>query len=53
MAKIGFRTEVALWIENIIIPNKNDSENRIVNKGGLAKYCPKNPLSVVNRRVDV
>ena len=36
----------ALWIESIIIPNANDSKNR----GGLAKYCPKNPLSVENGR---
>ena len=43
----------ALSVESIIMPNANDSENRIVDRGGLAMYCPRNPLSVANRRVDV
>ena len=43
----------ALWAESIRLPNANDSENRIVHRGGLAKHCPRNPLSFVNWRVDV
>ena len=42
----------ALWVESIIIPNVNDSENRISNREGLAKHYPRIPLSVANRRVD-
>jgi len=28
----------ALWVERIIIPDANNSENSIVNRGGIAKY---------------
>ena len=42
-----------LWAESILSPNANGSENRIVDRGGLAKHYPRNPLSVANRRVDV
>jgi len=36
--------------KSIVLDN---CENRIVNRGGLAKYCPRSFLSVANRRVDV
>ena len=42
-----------LWADSIIIPNANNSDNRIVDREEVAKHCPGHPLSVANRRVDV